>query len=211
MTPNFHFDASIVAKMAPFVSNEETRYYLRGIHMMADPAGGVRLAATDGHALIVVRDPDGYYNGPESGVIIAVDGHKAFVSACRKKSMHGYKVEGDTTSNSLNVVDVGSASTAYLHPAPFIDGTFPDIARVVPRFDKSKRGIASGFNPDLVYRFRGFGSFIDIYQNAPIDPAIVLTGDKEAFGVIMPARTGFSAPAFWFDRPGMCVTAEAAE
>jgi hypothetical protein len=179
--------------------------------MTADPAGGVRLAAPDGHALIVVRDPDGYYNGPDTGAIIAVDGHKAFVSACRKKSMHGYKVEGDTTSNSLHVVDVGSAAVAYLHLAPFIDGTFPDIARVVPRFDKSKRGITAGFNPELLYRFRGFGSFVDLYQNAPTDPAIVLTADKEAFGVIMPGRVNFDMPAFWFDQPGMCVTAEAAD
>lgn len=208
---NFHFDASLVAKMAPFVSNEETRYYLHGIHVTADPSGGVRLAATDGKALIVARDPEGVYTGPENGVIIAVDGFKQFVSACRKKarsSIVGYVVDGDTDAGALHVRYAADPKPEFIHPEPFIDCTFPDYARIVPPFSEDHLGTKDTFNPELLNRFRGFGANVTLYQEKIGCPLIVLTPDLNAFGVIMTVRGNNTPPAFWFDQPGKHVAVE---
>lgn len=200
----FSFDASLVAKIAPFVSNEHTRYYLRGIHMKADPSGGVRLAATDGHALIVARDPGGTYAGPEKGVIIAVDGVKGFVAACRKRDRF---VDGTTGPYALRVRHSNDDQPEFIHPEPFIDGTFPDYARVVPQFSRDYLGTKDTFNPELLNRFRGFGTNVTLYQEKVGCPLIVLTPDCNAFGVIMPMRGNNTPPAFWF-APDTLVTAE---
>lgn len=205
METNFKFDASLVAKMAPFVSNEETRYYLCGIHMAANPGGGVRLAATDGHALIVAHDPEGEYNGPVEGLIIAVNGHKPFVSACRKK---GRVVAGTIGPNTLIVRFSDSPAPEYIHPEPFIDGLFPDYNLAVPQFSDDHRGMKGTFNPKLLNCFIGFGQRVTLYQKGDTDPIIVLLPDPNAFGVIMPMRGCNTPPAFWFDQPGKCITAE---
>lgn len=45
------------------VSTEETRYYLNGVLIEPNPAGGVTVVATNGHILIAIHDADGETNG----------------------------------------------------------------------------------------------------------------------------------------------------
>lgn len=53
------------------VSTEETRYYLNGINLEFTP-DGVTMAATDGHRMIVLRQPYGEHaaTGAHASVIV---------------------------------------------------------------------------------------------------------------------------------------------
>jgi len=55
------------------VGDDETRYYLKGIQIEPCEAGGVLLVSTDGHRMIVIRDPDGLVDGGTA--IISVGGN----------------------------------------------------------------------------------------------------------------------------------------
>lgn len=44
----------------PFVAKQDIRYYLNGINIRPLIEGGVMISASDGHRLIVVRDPEGF-------------------------------------------------------------------------------------------------------------------------------------------------------
>lgn len=44
-------------------SNEETRYYLNGIHIEPCAEGGVLMVGTDGHRMLVFRDVNGFVRG----------------------------------------------------------------------------------------------------------------------------------------------------
>jgi len=50
----------LFAACARFISTEETRYYLKGVKVEPQAAGGVKLIATDGHRMCVAFDETGY-------------------------------------------------------------------------------------------------------------------------------------------------------
>ena len=176
------------------VSTEETRYYLNGINLEFTP-DGVVMAATDGHRMIVLRQPYGEHaaTGAHASVIVPRD----LVAKLKVK----LKTLDETT---LTIGDDGRLTFEHAgesYGGARVDGTFPDYRRVVPQ---DLDGKPAQYNPAYLADFAkarqeltgskldkdGKGSPIVRYNGG--SPAIVDFAwgtDFQAFGVIMPLRT----------------------
>jgi DNA polymerase-3 subunit beta len=192
------------------VSTEETRYYLNGIHLEFTP-DGVVMAATDGHRMIVLRQPYGEHaaTGAHASVIVPRDLVAKLKINPRMKTL-------DTTT--LTIADDGRLTFEHageMFGGARVDGTFPDYRRVVPQ---DLDGKPAQYNPAYLADFAkarqeltgqkadrdGTGSPIVRYNGQ--SPAVVDfawgTG-FQAIGVLMPIRdrtdatyhTWASAPA----------------
>jgi hypothetical protein len=173
------------------VSTEETRYYLNGINLEFTP-DGVIMAATDGHRMIVLRQPYGEHaaTGAHASVIVPRDLVAKLKINPRMKTL-------DTTD--LTIGDDGKLTFEHageMFGGARVDGSFPDYRRVVPKdldgkpaqynpqyladFAKARKELGGDRTTSPVVRYNGEG------------PAIVdFAWDTgfEAFGVIMPLRT----------------------
>lgn len=109
-----------LARLAPFMSTEEARYYLRGIY--AHRVAGMRtLAATNGHvAAVIERDDAG--DDLKGGIIPAKT--IALIQALAK--------EGERFAFTLDDVRAEFTAGRWSVRSKMIDGTFPDYARVFP-------------------------------------------------------------------------------
>jgi DNA polymerase III subunit beta len=118
--------AGAMKRVQSCISTEETRYYLNGIHWSSGPKGK-RFSATDGHRLII------HCYGPEEG--------EAFNYIIPRKAAHILVrfLEG----RDVTVHSIGAGNNINRHVLEFrsgdtiirtklIDGTFPDIDRVIP-------------------------------------------------------------------------------
>jgi DNA polymerase-3 subunit beta len=176
------------------VSTEETRYYLNGINLEFTP-DGVVMAATDGHRMIVLRQPYGEHaaTGAHASVIVPRD----LVAKLKIK----LKTLDETT---LTIGDDGRLTFEHAGESfggSRVDGSFPDYRRVVPQ---ELDGKPAQYNPAYLADFAkarqeltgskldkdGKGSPIVRYNGE--NPAVVdFAWDTgfQAFGVIMPLRT----------------------
>lgn len=183
-------------------SNEETRYYLCGVHVSRH-ADTLLCAATDGHALLVTRQDwdDGEKGGvlPASGIIIPA----SFIKSLKlSKSCDWAEL---TLSDDGQRVTIDYVGASYTHA--LVDGTFPDYRRVMPT---KHTGIAAQYAPAIVNKFAAAAKllgteYISIAHNGD-DAAYVTIGEADspnAFGVIMPIRrnAGITAPPAWFAAP----------
>jgi hypothetical protein len=120
-----------------FASDEETRYYLRGVHLLRR-ANHLRITATDGHRLFCAMQT---LDEPGDGfdIILPRDGlKKALTGLHRATEFLGLDLEWDGDRVKRAVLN-------DLAMAP-IDGTFPTIERVVPDAN-SISGEVAAFNP----------------------------------------------------------------
>jgi DNA polymerase-3 subunit beta len=185
------------------VSTEETRYYLNGINLEFTP-DGVTMCATDGHRMIVLRQPYGEHaaTAAHASVIVPRD----LVAKLKVK----HKTLDETT---LTIGDDGRLLFEHageMFGGARVDGSFPDYRRVVPQeldckpaqynpayladFAKARKELGGDRTTSPIVRYNG-GS-----------PAVVDfaygTG-FQAIGVLMPIRdrtettyyTWASAPA----------------
>jgi hypothetical protein len=184
------------------VSTEETRYYLNGINLEFTP-DGVVMAATDGHRMIVLRQPYGEHaaTGAHASVIVPRD----LVAKLKVK----HKTQ-DTTD--LTIGDDGRLTFEHageMFGGARVDGAFPDYRRVVPQdldgkpaqydplyladFAKARKELGGDRTTSPVVRYNG-GS-----------PAVVDfawgTG-FQAIGVLMPIRDRTDATYYtWASTP----------
>ena len=124
-----------------FASDEETRYYLKGVHLLRR-ADHLRITATDGHRLFcaaqTLDEP-----GDDFDIILPRDGlKKALTGLHRTTEFLGLDLErgeraGREAVTRATLNDVGMAP---------IDGTFPAIERVVPDAN-SISGEVAAYNP----------------------------------------------------------------
>jgi DNA polymerase-3 subunit beta len=178
------------------VSTEETRYYLNGINLEFTP-DGVVMAATDGHRMIVLRQPYGEHaaTGAHASVIVPRDLVAKLKINPRMKTL-------DTTD--LTIGDDGKLTFEHAgesYGGSRVDGAFPDYRRVVPQ---ELDGKPAQYNPAYLADFAkarqeltgnkldkdGKGSPLVRYNGE--NPAVVDFAwgtDFQAFGVIMPLRT----------------------
>jgi DNA polymerase-3 subunit beta len=185
------------------VSTEETRYYLNGINLEFTP-DGVIMAATDGHRMIVLRQPYGEHaaTGAHASVIVPRD----LVAKLKIK----LKTLDETT---LTIGDDGRLLFEHageMFGGSRVDGTFPDYRRVVPQ---DLDGKPAQYNPAYLADFAkarkelgGDRTTSPIVRYNGGSPAVVDfaygTG-FQAIGVLMPIRdrtdatyhTWASAPA----------------
>lgn len=186
-------------------SNEETRFYLKGVFVKTvGPA--VRYVATDGHRLIVLRELTAHkpLETPDDipGVIIP-----AHVIKALKIEKHTDYAEIVVSGLDFTIRQIHSGTVGKL-----VDGTFPDYERVFGR-GPYKLNSPAQFNADYLADFQKAGNIIEkstsriaaVSHNGPENPAFVdfmpTAGPIKGFGIIMPVRVADLAkdvPA-WLD------------
>ena len=162
---------------------KDARLTLHGVLVEASPAG-VRLVATDGCALLVVRaagEPD---TDTWTGIIPS-DVIKAALAWKGNKTLPIILIPGEPECRLTR------ATGEALIFVPVV-GTFPDYRKVIPA---APNGTHSHYNPDFLVKFKraseDLGSEKGMYSLLPGGDGsglVYLTGD--AVGVIMPMRYG---------------------
>ena len=140
-TKPFGTDRWVVTKarylrmLAPLASTEETRYYLRGVHVEAS-AAGIVLVATDGHRLGVVHDGGGTARGtwinPVSKHLVAAAAKMEKDAVAMFCGRAAFLVPAADASKVKGPKTVERYATFIERNDP-IDGTFPDWRRVIPK------------------------------------------------------------------------------
>ncbi len=138
--------------LAPCISQEETRYYLRGI--LLHPAGGhLTGCATDGHRLALrpIGAPWGGDRDPAREVILPRDAVDSILA------MLGPKPSGPIRLRiyQLRVVVTLGAMTLR---TKVVDGTFPDYARVIPQDHDFAADLDLGKTLPAVTRLHGLSA-----------------------------------------------------
>lgn len=158
-------------------SNEESRYYLRGVHLSTSG----HLVTTDGHRMFVAKLAEAV----PADVIIPLDTVKAALKLAGKKA----------ETLELNGNTLGGVTFTP------VDGTFPDWRRVIPPIDgytTAADGKPAHFNPDYVYDIgqmsRALGSktgtTFQIHGWDSGSPhGVTFANREDCFAVIMPMRT----------------------
>jgi len=112
--------ASMIRKVMPAVSTEETRYYLNGIFF--EFQAGLKLTATDGHRLFHYS-PESVPNDIESFILPR---EACAAIAAIKGGIWSMQAANGRVSFSDSV-------SGIIINSKMIDGTFPDYNRVIPR------------------------------------------------------------------------------
>jgi hypothetical protein len=189
-----------------FVSNEETRFYLKGVYVEPVKSGAV-LASTDGTRLVAFNCPDAAADGP--AIIKAPKELIAAIKRFARPNRSGEKptayviIPGAATKASEAFLTVSYSKFANREEAlqdaqagryawrgfvEFIDGTFPDFRRVIPQ--KVNPKVQPGlYSASLLGDFADLakGGFIRVYGDGS-EPAFVETGREDCVAVLMPAR-----------------------
>ena len=167
---------------------KDARLTLHGVLVEASPAS-VRLAATDGHALLVVRAAADTDTDTWTG-IIPVDVVKAALAWKGNKSLPIILIPGEPECRLTR------ATGEALVFVPVV-GPFPAYRKVVPAAPDGK---PSFFDPDLLVRFKraaeDLGSDKGLFSLLPGGDGsglVYITGD--VVGVVMPTRSGGLAVA----------------
>ena len=167
---------------------KDARLTLHGVLVEASPAG-IRLAATDGHALLVVRAAGDVDTDTWVG-IIPIDVVKAALAWKGNRNLPIILIPGEPECRLTR------ATGEALVFVP-VAGTFPMYRKVVPAAPDGK---PSFFDPDLLVRFKraaeDLGSDLGLFGLLPGGNGsglVYLTAD--VVGVIMPTRSGGLAVA----------------
>ena len=208
-------NARALKAAAMCASNEETRFYLKGVYVETTPAG-VTLTATDGHRLVAMNHApavDLPHDASAPAVIVPL--HLIDKLKIGKRAPDYATLTIDATVNPAKLT---LAFDGLSIVADAVDGTYPAARRVAaPAFNSPDAGKPAHFNPAYVAAFGKMAELmtggkpraIHIISNGG-NPALVdFLGDHEAagveaFGVLMPCRLGASryagrsVPA-WYD------------
>jgi DNA polymerase III sliding clamp (beta) subunit (PCNA family) len=173
-----------------FASKEETRFYLNGVFVEARKHG-VFYAATDGHRLLTrfIADPE-VTAGPS--IIIPT------------RIARGWKVIKDDPSGGMGSLTFGNPKCTITYDqisvgfAP-IDGTFPQVGKVVPESAVLK---PAQFNGKYIAEFTKAADILGaglphFHHNAEGPAAVTFSADQNIIGVLMPMRNEADA----FSRP----------
>ena len=168
--------------------SKDKRLALHGVLIEASPAG-VRLAATDGHVLLVQRaagEPD---TDTWTGIIPS-DAIKAALAWKGSKNLPIWLIPGEPECRLTRA----TGEALVFVPAP---GPFPYYRKVIPA---APDGTPSYYDPDLLVRFKraaeDLGSELGLFGLLPggDGSGLVYLGE-DATGVIMPLRSGGLAVA----------------
>lgn len=192
--------ADLLKMVLPFVSSEETRYYLHGVHIEPAPDHGALMVATDGHRLAVAYDKgariDGNFICRFSGRLRRKaaevnDCHVVFHQDCVTL------IDGEDlgTLDKHGPVSLPTLAQA-MERIPPIDGTYPDWRRTIPReTDPSLTHVV--LNSNYVQSLIEVGKlslkggprypYMTIYPSGATTPTVCrIPGLPEFFAVMMP-------------------------
>lgn len=185
--------------VAPFVSKEETRYYLRGVFFDKESI----LVATDGQRMVAICPIE--YIGEIPETIIDIESIKKILQVKPSlKKMPLYVCFDDETK--IATVQHGTEATGVIPLAAFpykaIEGTFPEWRRVISDAENynvsnekqrdKKQNTGAGFNILLLASFQSFGPHVQFFMHNDKGAPHILTAkttEFEALGVIMPMRS----------------------
>lgn len=167
-------------------SQEESRYYLRGVHL----ATSGHLVTTDGHRMFVARLND----RPSADVIIPYSDVAAALKLAGARAQD-IEVTVDVTGSALPQATGKIHSIAYTP----VDGMFPDWRRVVPTGEELPSGkpddapSAVHFNHayigDLAKMGKLLGGSSMLHPVSASHPCLVTFGERaDCFAVLMPLR-----------------------
>ena len=167
---------------------KDQRLTLHGVLVEANPAG-VRLVATDGHALLVARAAADTETDTWTGIVPA-DAIKAALAWKGNKSLPIILIPGEPECRLTR------ATGEALVFVPVV-GPFPDYRKVVPAAPDGK---PSHYDPDLLVRFKraaeDLGSNLGLFGLLPGgDGSGLVYITEDVVGVIMPTRSGGLAVA----------------
>ena len=185
-----HYDIDLRSvKACSFaMSDEETRYYLKGVNIEIGPLG-VLCIATDGHRLICAKAGDFTQDSVTSLIIPAETVKKIKI----KRSVYNALLR--EKSPGMWCIEYGNEFFAFKP----VEADFPSWRFVLPKH--KERGSYAHFNPEYLVDFTRAGA---LYGCS--DPAIIPNGGNPAwvsfyesaplFGVVMPKRNDVSAMAW---------------
>ena len=144
-----HEQLRSLARIAKSISTEETRYYLNGIHLSHVGGMTYRAAATDGHRLSLITFELMDATGQLDGVILPRKAVRTILDIAGKRAsprdegivmrlgsaIHRNAVESlapDKAGVTRAEFQLGSGSAKVTVTTKLIDGTYPDVMRVIP-------------------------------------------------------------------------------
>ena len=163
--------------------SKDRREALHGVLVEASPAG-VRLVATDGHAMLVVRAAGDVDTDTWTGIVPA-DVIRAALAWKGNKTLPIILIPGEP---ECRLTRATGEALVFVPTA----GPFPDYRRVIP---KAPDGTASYYDPDFLVRFKraaeDLGSNLGLFGLLPGGDrgGLVYLGE-DAVGVVMPMRSG---------------------
>jgi DNA polymerase-3 subunit beta len=172
-----------------FSSAEETRYYLCGVHVLRRGAH-LRLTATDGHRLFCAMQTLGD-SGDDFDIILPSEGLKKALTGLHR-STEDLALELERGERAGR--DVVIRATLNDINMTRIDGTFPDVSRVIPDAN-AITGEVAAFNPlyladigkaakILCGNVNGF----HLGHNGGSPALVSFEASDAAFAVVMPYR-----------------------
>ena len=169
-------EANVFRAVAVCASDEETRYYLKGVALQVVGREG-RIVATDGHRLMVHSFEA---NCGNIDIIIPSESIKrAFTRWPKGETLVLIRGSG----RDWKIGDVSFAP---------IDGTFPDWTRVMPSAEMKGLGQLAHFNHNYVGDFGKIGKLLGqqpIINHFGDSPALITFGDRDdILGLLMPMR-----------------------
>ena len=185
-----------LAAASLFASKDTCRYYLNGVLIEPDPLGGVFIVATDGHRMVVFRDPEGMTDKPH---ILPVS--KRLFNACKFSAKAGEReliADGDLIhlyeKQKEDEPDARIDVSIYCE----IDGTYPDWRTAFQTIKVGMQGTSDSVNHTLLAAFSSmikaaYGTRADtlpirLVQFGP-EPMLILHEQRDWFGLLMPMRS----------------------
>jgi len=188
-------DRAKLKAVARFAADtKDLRQALHGVLVEASPAG-VRLVATDGHAMLIARAAADSDTETWTGIVPA-DAIKAALAWKGGRNLPIILIPGEPQGWAFSECRLTRATgeAVVFAPAP---GPFPDYRRVVP---KALSGEASYYDPDFLVKFKraaeDLGSKLGLFGLLPGgDGSGLVYIRDDVVGVVMPMRSGGLAVA----------------
>lgn len=172
---------SALAKVAPFAAHNDVRFYLSGIAVIPLAEGGVIACATDGHAILCARDPNG------------TAARQVILPITNKVNKAAMKAGGNvlmTDDGAIFTEFMGKVT--YVVPDGEIKGAFPDVCRVFGQSDQYEPGIRGAFALPLLQKIAGVSNIDPVRFWTKADGSMpgfgFFTIGKDLFGGVMPMR-----------------------
>jgi hypothetical protein len=194
----WHFSARLFAAVAPFRALSGIRYYLQGVYFCAHPERGAVIAATNGHQLAIAYDAEGA--APSSRIVPVTP---AAVAAAAKAGRQGY---GWVGVDETRLVVAERYAEAFIQPgATKVDGTYPDVFKVLPQdLARVKPAACGTFNATYIEDIGRIGKLLGREHNLGVsfwqvdrDSVMVARFDAEPNVIVatMPMHTsGYGKP-----------------
>ena len=196
MSCTINVPVSIIAAAAHAMAKDDVRYYLNGMMIEKSTNGGVRVVATNGHHMIVIRSAKATIKQRiKSQYIIPRD----MINRIAKEGKKGGDVEFKISSNK----SVSARISDVTFHGKVIEGRFPDWEKVIPK-DDSLTGpaeIAPQYMESVLKahitlcKLEGYGikySGLVWHMRGAGEPAMAVFGSSvdgiEGIAVVMPLR-----------------------